>query len=418
MALKALLLGKELGQKRKALTDLETRSADFEKREADIKAAIEEMNDETPEEQRNAVSEEIDNLEVEKTEHESKVSQLREEIAALEAELEEAEAEQEVPEDKAPEERKENTMTMAEIRSNQRYIDAYADYIREKIDDAELRAVVTDLAGENIPSGSAGIPVPTFVSDIIETAWSDNEIMQLVRKANFKGIFKQGFEISATPAAYHAEGGAEVAEETLLHGIVTMTPQMIKKWVSVSKEVLATRDSEEFLRYIYDELTYQIVKFAASQVVAAIVAAPIASTTTAVGLPKVSISTLALGDVYAGLGELSGSARNIAVAMNRKTWAAYKALEINNSYAVDIFSGIRVVFDDSLPAFADATANAAFMVLGDFDGVLVNRPNGNDVEIIVDPYTGKKKDLVEVLGEQYIAIGVTRPDSLVRFVKG
>ena len=57
MALKALLLGKDLGQKRKALAELETRSADFEKRTADLTAAIEEMTEETTQEQRDAVSE-------------------------------------------------------------------------------------------------------------------------------------------------------------------------------------------------------------------------------------------------------------------------------------------------------------------------------------------------------------------------
>ena len=417
MALKALLLKKELDGKRKSLSQMETRSSEFETRAAELAAAIEELTDDATDEQRTAVSESIDALDAEKAEHEGKVSQLREEIAALEKELEEAEKDQEVPADTRPEERKNNTMTMAEIRSNQRYIDAYADYVREKIDDAQLRAVVTELAGDNLPEGTAGIPVPTFVSEIIETAWQNNEIMQLVRKANFKGIFKQGFEVSATPAAYHAEGGNEATEETLVHGIVTMTPQMIKKWVSVSREVLATRDSAEFLRYIYDELTYQIVKFAASEVIGAIADAPTASTTSAVGLPKVSVSALDLGDIYTGLGELSGNARNLAVALNRKTWAAYKKAELDANYAVSIFDGMRVVFDDSLPAFDAAATSKTFMIIGDFDGVLVNRPNGDDVEIIVDPYSAKKKDLVEVLGEQYIAIGVTRPGSLVRFAK-
>ena len=86
----------------------------------------------------------------------------------------------------------------------------------------------------------------------------------------------------------------------------------------------------------------------------------------------------------------------------------------------DAFNNMQweVVFDDSIPAFSAATTGQTFMILGDFDGVLVNRPNGDDVEIVVDPYSAKKKDLVEVLGEQYIAIGVTRPGSLVRFVKG
>lgn len=307
-------------------------------------------------------------------------------------------------------------MNLMEIRSNDRYVDKYAEYIKGNIDEHELRAVVTELAGAEVLGDSAGIPVPVVVSEIVETAWENDQIMSLVKKTNFKGIFKQAFEISASPAAVHEEGGAAIEEEELIHGIVTMTPTMIKKWVSVSDEVLA--NSTEFLRYIYDELTYQIVKFVAAGLLAYIIAAPTTSTTTAVGLPATEVSALGLGDMFAALGSLTGRASDITAVMNRKTWAAYKALQLGANYPVDIFAGIRVAFDDSLPAFDDADEDDTFAVVGDFGlGARANFPNGDDVEIIIDPYSAKKRDLVEVLGKEYVALGIVVPNSFCRLVK-
>ena len=317
------------------------------------------------------------------------------------------------------EERKEdNKMNLTEARNSKQYIDAYAEYVKERIDADECRAVLTELAGENLPEGTAGVPVPTFVSDLIETAWENDVIMGLVRKSNFKGIFAQGFELSASPAEIHAEGGDEVDEEELKHGIVSMSPQSIKKWVSVSKATLATRNGEEFLRYIYDELTYQIVKYAASLLLGIISSASTTSSTTAVGLPEVEISALGLGDIFTGIGSLTGRAADLTAVMNRKTWAAYKALQLGANYPVDLFENVRVAFDDSLPAFADANVDDIYMIIGDFDlGARANFPNGDEVEIIIDPYSAKKKNLVEVLGEQYVGLGVVVPNSFVRFKK-
>ena len=68
MALKALLLKKELDGKRSAMNKL-NREEEFEKRTAELEAAINEMTEENTPEERDAVSAEIDKLEEEKTEN-------------------------------------------------------------------------------------------------------------------------------------------------------------------------------------------------------------------------------------------------------------------------------------------------------------------------------------------------------------
>lgn len=94
MALKALMLKKQLDNKRKALEALQAASADFERREAELEAAIAEVEND---EQRAAVDESIDEFEKDKAAHEKAVGDLNEEIRGLEAELEELEQAQEAP---------------------------------------------------------------------------------------------------------------------------------------------------------------------------------------------------------------------------------------------------------------------------------------------------------------------------------
>ena len=66
MALKALMIRKKLDEKNKALEDLRSKDAEFEKREADLETAIDEAS---TDEERSAVEEEIEKFEGEKTAH-------------------------------------------------------------------------------------------------------------------------------------------------------------------------------------------------------------------------------------------------------------------------------------------------------------------------------------------------------------
>ena len=105
MALRTLMLKKDLDNKRKAFAELEKRDAEFEARQTELETAIEEVE---TEEQRDAVNEEIEKFEAEKAEHESAKTDLDAEIRGLEADLEELEKEQVAPKADEKTERKEN----------------------------------------------------------------------------------------------------------------------------------------------------------------------------------------------------------------------------------------------------------------------------------------------------------------------
>ena len=306
------------------------------------------------------------------------------------------------------EERK--VMNLEEIRSSEAYANAYANYIKNG-DDTECRSLLTT----NTVSGS--VPVPTVVYDIVKTAWEKEGIMSRVKKAYVKGNLKVGFEISASGAVIHTEGGNAVSEETLTLGIVELVPQSIKKWISISDEVMDLR-GEAFLQYIYDELAYQIAKKAADTLVANIIACTTGASSATVGVPQYATSTIAIDIVANALGKLSDEADNPVVIMNKATWPLFKAVQYANSYGVDPFEGLDVVFNNSIMPFSSAsTTGDTYMIVGDLgQGALANFPNGDEIEFKFDDKTDMTKDLVRVLGREFIAIEPVAPNAFVKIV--
>lgn len=297
-------------------------------------------------------------------------------------------------------------MSDIEIRNTPEYINAYAAYIKSG-DDTECRALLT----ENGPSGT--VAVPTLVYDIVKTAWEREGIISRVRKSYLKGNLKVGFEISSTDAVAHTEG-ATVSEETLVLGVVNLVPQAIKKWISLSDEAYDMR-GEAFLRYIYDELTYRIAKKAADMLVAAIIAAPVTSTTTAPGQPAITATQATMGLVASAIANLSDEATNPCIMMNKLTWAAFKTVQYANGYGADPFEGLPVVFNDSITALSAATTGVTWMIVGDLDhGALANFPAGDDISMKYDDLTLADQDLVRVIGRQHVALGVVAPKAFVR----
>ena len=314
--------------------------------------------------------------------------------------------------EKMTEEKK--TMTIEELRNSPEYVNAYAEYIKTE-DDTELRNMLTTV-NDTTPNGTATIPVPVFVYEITKTAWEREGITSRVRKSYLKGNLKVGFEISGSAAVIHAEGGSAISTEDLVLGTVEMIPQSIKKVVQISDEAMDLR-GEAFLRYIYDELTYRIAKKAADELVAKIIACGTVSTTTCPGVPKV-VTTATLGTVAAAVANLSDEAANPVVMMNKLTWGTFKGLQANGSYAYDPFEGLPVVFNNTIKAYSAASTGDTYMIVGDLDhGALMNFPNGDGIQFKFDEMTLKKQDLIEVLGRQFVAIGVVAPDAFVKVTK-
>ena len=227
--------------------------------------------------------------------------------------------------------------------------------------------------------------------------------MSLVKKISVAGNIKVQFEISGSDAVVHVEGSGAVSEETLSLGIVTLVPASIKKWVSFSDEVLDMR-GEAFLDYIVDELTYKIAKKAESELIAKIAALPTTADSTH-PFAKQTKAGAAVGTIATALGQLSDEATNPVIVMNKATWSAFKAAQYGASYAVDVFEGLPVYFNSSLPAIGSANENQVYAIVGDFGmGALANTPNGDGIEIKIDDKTEMKSDIVNILGREYIAV--------------
>ena len=348
--------------------DLEARSAEIATETADAdKDQIEELNAE------------LDVIEERKKELNLEVEERKAAAAAVAS-----------GKGKEIEERKEEKMTNKEIRNSKEYIDAFAKYIKTG-KDAECRALLT----ENVSGGT--VPVPEMVEARVRQAWENDEIFSRIAKTFVPGNLKVGFEISATDAVVHTEGAAAPNEEDLVLGIVTMVPANIKKWITVSDEVLAL-GAEDFLAYIYDELTYKIIQKAADQVVSAITSAPATSSATAVGVAQIEavVDAEAIIDAMAALGD---NARDNVFIASGTTIAAVKKAALAANFAYDPFESLTVIKKDGVTG----------AIVGDLSGVQANLPEGQSVTFKFDDLSLAEKDLVKIVGRLYAAIAVVGP---------
>lgn len=317
---------------------------------------------------------------------------IEERKAVLNAELEEKrQAAQAVAEGagKVIETRKEEKKMSMEIRNSHEYIEAFAKYVKTG-SDKECRALLSD----NVQNGV--VPVPTFVGEIVAKRLEDSEILRRVRRMNAAGNVKVGFEIDAPAAAAHTEGGDPVTEEALVLGIVNLVPVTYKKWVQISDEALDSMSGEEYLRYIYDEVSRGIIKAEENAVVAAILAAPQTATASAPAVAKTGSAAGAITDFVDARALLSSAAQDLVIICTPAQYASYRGLQMGANYGVDPFDGLEVLFND--------TATAP--IIGDLSGVMMNLPKGEAIEFKYDDKTLMTSDMVKVLGRQPAAIGL------------
>ena len=304
--------------------------------------------------------------------------------------------------------REEKKMTDLEMRSTPEYINAYADYLKTGKDE-EVRALLT----ENV---SGEVPVPTLVDDIVRHAWENENILSRVKKTGFKGNVKVAFELSADGAYLHIEGSTAPTEESLSLGIVELKPANIKKWISISDEMMEAT-GEGFLRYVYEELAYQVMKKLSYDIVGDIAGCAYTSNqATAVGIPKINKDP-GLNTINEAVNNLSDEARDLVVILNPLTKTNFQAAYAAGNFAVDPFAGLTVITSGKLPAFDTANANDTYAIVGDLSAVQANFPAGDGLKLIEDPYSLAEKDLVKLVGRVFCGHGVVAPGRLVRLTK-
>lgn len=373
---------------------------------------IKEFSAEQIETRANEIKAEIDNADA------TKLDELNEELKALEARKAELEMETRKANMKAVAEgagvviakaEVKEERTLDSVRGSEAYVNAFAEYLKTG-DDRECRALMTDL----VRGGS--VPIPTVIDDYINTAWENARLLSRVRRTSIKGTAKYPFEFSATGAFAHTEG-AEVAantEETLVLGTVSIEPQMLKKWITVTDEVIALK-GQAFLDYVWDEIEERIFELADATLINAIKNAPAVATQSAAGVRALTPTAIDASTIFNALAQLKNAATNPVAIMNKQTYfnqfMALKDLQQRPIY--DIVSangrpsyyinGVEVIFDNTL-----ATGTNAEIIVGDLRGAIANFPDGEEVKFVNDPYSLAEQDKVKIVGKMYVGIGVVR----------
>lgn len=345
-----------------------------------------------------ALTEEVRGINAEletRRQQETRRAELRRAVAGGQGRVQES-----APTDDAP-------RTNEEVRSGREYIEAYARYIRSG-DDRECRAMLT----ENV---SGTVPVPSIIDGIVRTAWERDQILSRVRRTYIRGNLRVPFELSADPAYVHTEGTTAVTVEDLTLGVVEMIAANVKKWIKISDETVAM-GGEAFIRYIYDELVYRIIKKLAALVIADIAGSPATSDADEVGVPAVTAVPSVL-TIPTAAANLSDEASDVVVVLNRLTEVEFLSAYAAGNFAVDPFAGLTRVYTSALPAYSAASGGAVYAIVGDLRGAQVNFPEGDDVILKYDDTSEAEADLVKVVGRIYAAHDVTGPGMLANLVK-
>ena len=386
---------KNLTEKRNAIaTEIEEKRNEFENSEVETRDAIlDEVEEKTNEVEE--IDKEIENLEETRkkfAEQEGRMSFMN---TVSIKEVEERVAE-----------------TNVNVYDTKEYREAWVNYIKTG-DDKEVRALTT--ATDNIP-------VPTIMQGYVETAWEKyGKFSQLVSKSYVKGYMAIPLELDADPAVWHAEGTEMPQEEEITLGQILLQPKMIKKWISLTDELMAMA-ADEFIRYVADEVVYRVIKLLDDSIINGTVGADgkgvvgIANNTNTLSVT----SALTFNAINAVVAQLV-SFDNLTIAMNPQTFfnnymgltdlqerPIYQVATDNTGKPQYMINGLRVEFTTALPAYDSASAGDVWAIVGDFKGYKLNLPEGDGVVTLLDQLTLAREDKVYMLGRILAAGNVTR----------
>lgn len=246
MALKALMLKRQIDLKQKALDELRAKDAEFEKREAELEASIEEVQ---TDEERAAVEEAVTAFESEKAAHDEAAGKLEEEIRGLENELSEIEEEQEVPaQAEAPaqtetEERKVETMTEIRTRFSEMTMEQRSAFVKREDVAAWLSAVRAMKSGQQQRAiSNVDLTIPEVVLPLLHSeAARNSQLMALVNMTTLTGTSRQVI-MGAIPEAVWTEMCANINELDLGFNEIEMDGYKVAGYIKICNAILDDND--------------------------------------------------------------------------------------------------------------------------------------------------------------------------------
>lgn len=404
-------------------------SAMIDERKSEIIARQNEIVDEV-----NAKKEEFENADTEaRDEILGQVEALTEEADKIDEELKELDEQKE--EFEKQEERMSLTRSLSKIEVEERnkvmentnnslnqkeYEQLYADFIRGRVQESEIKSYLNQ---RSLATTTENVPIPEIMQGFVETAWYEyGKFSRLVSETFEPAILKIPVEVSATGAEWHDELGEAPQEEEIELGQIILQPKMIKKWISLTDELMAL-SATDFLRYIADELVYRVI-LALDE---AIINRKDANGLGVIGIvdnpyTEVVTTELNFNAINSALANLV-TFEDLTIAMNPATFfnvfmgmvddvqrPIFNVVQNNNDRPSYYLSGHRVEFTQALKSYDEAEAGDALFIVGNFRrGYRLNYPQGRNVITLVDPYTLATQDLVRMIGRLYVAGNVVKP---------
>ncbi len=249
--LKVFVLRKKLDAAKKALEALRAKDADFEKRENELKQAIEEaaeIEGEEAEEAQKAVEEEAEKYDADKKEHEDAKKSLSDEIAEMEKDLAEAEAEQDTEPEQQPqpkaetEERKVIKMPVLRSRFFGNMSTQERTAVFEQDDVKNYLANVRSCIREKRALNNAGLLIPeVFIGLIKENVMRYSKLYKHVNVQPISGNARQIVQ-GTIPEAIWTECCASLNELALTFNDVEVDCFKVAGYFKVCNAVLEDSD--------------------------------------------------------------------------------------------------------------------------------------------------------------------------------
>lgn len=242
MALKQLLLRSKLEKAQKALEQLREKDAEFATKEAELEQAIEEVDNETSEEDRAELERQVEKFQEEKDAHEQAKSNLEAEIDKIEGDIAE-EGKRSTGALEKPEKREGRTGEIMENRTKffgMSIQERDAFFAREDVKKflGEVRTCIKEKRALN----NSGLVIPTVMLDLLKE--KVKETSKLLRKVNLRpvaGTARQRI-MGTIPEAIWTEMCAKLNELTLGFNDVEVDGYKVGGFFAVCNAVLEDND--------------------------------------------------------------------------------------------------------------------------------------------------------------------------------
>lgn len=239
MALKALMLRKQINEKNKILEQLREKDGEFQTREAELERSIEEAS---TEEEMTAVGEAMDQFEQDKKEHEQQKATLEKEVGDLENQLQELEKEQPAPQQQ-PEARKDEKIMNLNTRTkffgmNVQERDAFL--ARDEVKSFLQRT--REMKNQNRSVSGADLLIPTVVLELIRENIA--EFSKLYKHINVRRVPGKARQIimGTIPEAVWTEMCGKINELSLNFNAVEVDGYKVGGFIPICNAILEDSD--------------------------------------------------------------------------------------------------------------------------------------------------------------------------------